>query len=81
MAAEVVSALSRLAFLLDHRVPADVADQIDDLIPEVLDEHAHELAEKIRKASYDGTGNTWNWWDAATIPGECADLIDPEVDE
>ncbi|WP_399554217.1 hypothetical protein OG582_40545 (plasmid) [Streptomyces anulatus] len=32
-----------------------------------LREHAHEL----------GEGAAWNWWDAAVIPGECANLIDP----
>jgi len=48
------------------------------LATEMVDAHAHELAEKIRSAPHDGTGDTWNWWDAATIPGECAALIDPK---
>ena len=40
---------------------------------------AHELAEKIRAAAFaeEGPATTWNWWDAATTPGSCADLIDP----
>lgn len=40
---------------------------------------AHELAEKIRTASTSdgGPAASWDWWDAATIPGSCADLIDP----
>ncbi|HEY9408460.1 MAG TPA: hypothetical protein VIP77_02670 [Jiangellaceae bacterium] len=49
-------------------------------IQAVLDEHAHQLAEQIRTTAFadDGPATKWNWWDAATIPASCADLIDPE---
>lgn len=45
-------------------------------------EFAHALAEEIRGAvsNEDGRGMKWNWWDAATIPGSCADLIDPKAE-
>ncbi|WP_392971076.1 hypothetical protein [Streptomyces sp. LN245] len=50
-------------------------------IQAALDEHAHQLAERIRTtaADDDGPAAKWNWWDVAEIPGNCADLIDPEV--
>lgn len=38
---------------------------------------AHELAERLRNVHGSGEGDAWNWWDAADIPGACADLIDP----
>lgn len=46
-----------------------------------VDAFAHELAEKIRITALaeDGPATKWNWWDAATIPASCADLIDPEA--
>lgn len=56
-----------------------------DAIQQFLDGYeaaiAHDLAEKIRAAAFteDGPGTTWNWWDAATIPDSCADLIDPQA--
>jgi hypothetical protein len=56
--------------LADHGLPEDV-------IKEVLDTHAHELAERIRNVHGSGEGDSWNWWDAADIPAACADLIDP----
>jgi hypothetical protein len=45
----------------------------------LLREHAHELAERLRSVLASGEGAAWDWWDAATIPASCADLIDPEV--
>ncbi|MEU5166812.1 hypothetical protein [Streptomyces mutomycini] len=47
----------------------------------LIDAFAHELAEEIRRAQFGPEGQTWNWWDAATIPDECANLIDPEVEK
>jgi len=46
-------------------------------INKLLQEHAHELAERLRNVPGSGEGASWNWWDAAEIPGACADLIDP----
>lgn len=46
-------------------------------IDQLLQEHRHELGERLRNVSSNGEGADWNWWDAAVIPGECADLIDP----
>ncbi|MFD4795950.1 hypothetical protein [Streptomyces anulatus] len=45
-----------------------------------LREHAHELGERLRNIHTSGEGAAWNWWDAAVIPGECANLIDPPAD-
>jgi hypothetical protein len=47
----------------------------------LIDDFAHELAEQIRAAAFadEGPGTKWNWWDAATIPASCADLIDPQA--
>jgi hypothetical protein len=47
-------------------------------VEKLLDEYAHELAERIRNVHGSGEGDAWNWWDAADIPGACADLIDPQ---
>lgn len=47
------------------------------LMAEVRDAHAHELAERLRNVHVTDEGAAWNWWDAAEIPGACADLIDP----
>jgi len=44
----------------------------------LLDQYAHELAERIRNIHTTSEGEQWNWWDAATIPASCADLIDPK---
>ncbi|MFF3312491.1 hypothetical protein [Streptomyces sp. NPDC002952] len=51
------------------------------LVDEALSEHAHALAERIRSVLHvdSGVGNDWDWWDSASIPDKCADLIDPEV--
>ena len=49
-------------------------------IDKLLQEHAHELAERLRNVHGGGEGASWNWWDAAEIPGACADLIDPPAD-
>ncbi|MEU5490307.1 hypothetical protein AB0G98_21530 [Streptomyces sp. NPDC020196] len=46
-------------------------------IDKLLQEHAHELGERLRNVHASGEGAAWNWWDAAEIPGACADLIDP----
>jgi len=46
-------------------------------INKLLQEHAHELAERLRNVHGSGEGVLWDWWDAAEIPGACADLIDP----
>ncbi len=46
-------------------------------IDQLLQEHAHELGERLRNVHGSGEGMSWNWWDAAEIPGACADLIDP----
>ncbi|MFF8482314.1 hypothetical protein [Streptomyces antibioticus] len=56
-------------------------EQADHAAREVLNQHAHELAKQIRSAvsAEDGPATKWNWWDAATIPGSCADLIDPKA--
>ena len=43
----------------------------------LIDDHAHELAERLRNVHGSGEGDAWNWWDAADIPAACADLIDP----
>ncbi|MFD7868026.1 hypothetical protein [Streptomyces sp. NPDC059783] len=48
-------------------------------IDKLLREHAHQLAERLRNLSSNGEGADWNWWDAAEIPGSCADLIDPDT--
>ncbi|KIQ67048.1 hypothetical protein TR51_06595 [Kitasatospora griseola] len=45
----------------------------------LLDHYGRAVAAQIRTTVLDGPGNTWDWWDAATIPGSIADLIDPEV--
>jgi hypothetical protein len=44
---------------------------------ELIDAFAHELAERLRNVHASDEGAAWNWWDAAEIPGACADLIDP----
>ncbi|TXJ75418.1 hypothetical protein E2C11_23180 [Streptomyces lavendulae] len=54
---------------------AHTPEQADHAARSVLDQHAHELAEQIRNAA----GTKWDWWDAATIPDSCADLIDPKA--
>lgn len=48
---------------------------------ELMHGYAHELAEQIRDAPFvkDGPARQWDWWDAATIPNSCADLIDPKA--
>ncbi|MEV2259155.1 hypothetical protein AB0J13_10905 [Streptomyces anulatus] len=46
-------------------------------IDQLLQEHAHELGERLRNIHTSGEGAAWNWWDAAVVPGECANLIDP----
>jgi len=46
-------------------------------INKLLQEHAHELAERLRNVHGSDEGVLWDWWDAAEIPGACADLIDP----
>jgi hypothetical protein len=61
---------NRLAILGNQ--PAEVFKLIDDF--------AHALAERIRSVHASGEGDAWNWWDAAEIPGNCADLIDPYAD-
>ncbi|WP_435279159.1 hypothetical protein [Streptomyces sp. 1222.5] len=48
---------------------------------EFVDAFAHELAERIRNVHSSGEGDGWNWWDAAEIPANCADLIDPRADD
>jgi hypothetical protein len=58
--------------LADHGLPEDVIDG-------VLAVHAHELAERLRNVHTTSDGDEWNWWDAATIPASCADLIDPST--
>lgn len=47
----------------------------------MLDHYDHEQAERIRASAWggNGPGNAWDWWDAATIPGSIADLIDPKA--
>lgn len=54
----------------------------DERAEELIDAYTHELAEKIRETAFaeTGPGTQWDWWDAATIPGSCADLIDPQAD-
>ncbi|THA22754.1 hypothetical protein E6R18_32935 [Streptomyces sp. A1277] len=49
----------------------------NDHIDKLLQEHAHQLGERLRNLSSNDEGADWNWWDAAEIPGSCADLIDP----
>lgn len=49
-------------------------------IDRLLQEHARELGDRLRNALSSGEGAAWNWWDAAEIPGACADLIDPPAD-
>lgn len=49
----------------------------EDEATELMNGYAHELAERIRNVHATGEGDAWNWWDAAEIPGACADLIDP----
>lgn len=46
-------------------------------INKLLQEHAHQLGERLRNVHGSSEGEAWNWWDAAEIPGACADLIDP----
>lgn len=48
---------------------------------QLVDDFAHHLAEQIRATASadDGPATKWNWWDAATIPDSCADLIDPKA--
>ncbi|MEU8101681.1 hypothetical protein [Streptomyces rubiginosohelvolus] len=46
-------------------------------IDRLLQEHAHKLGDRLRNVHGSGEGAAWNWWDAAEIPGSCADLIDP----
>lgn len=69
-----MSARDRLWYLYQH--PGSALDFED-----ALADYAHELAERIRQAQYDENGPAmkWNWWDSATIPSSCADLIDPKV--
>lgn len=56
------------------------ADQIEEHFAAYRNAYAHELAERVRGVlSEDGPGAKWDWWDAATIPARCANLIDPEV--
>ena len=54
--------------------------EAERLLKQIKDRHAHQLAEQIRAtaSAEDGPATKWNWWDAATIPASCADLIDPE---
>ena len=68
-------AVTRVGRMDAHRAEAE------RLVDEALKEHAHELAERIRSVpdADSGIGNDWDWWDAATIPDMCADLIDPEA--
>ena len=53
----------------------------DERADELINAYAHQLAEQIRAAAFaeDGPAMKWDWWDAATIPASCADLIDPEA--
>lgn len=59
--------------LVRHGVDADEATAL-------MNGYAHELAERLRNIHGSGEGDAWNWWDAADIPGACADLIDPLKD-
>lgn len=61
-----------------HQQPGECA-YCDARHQRIVNAIAHELAQQIRTAAFaeDGPGRTWNWWDAATIPDSCADLIDP----
>lgn len=54
-------------------------EDVEAHVSALLDEHAHELAERLRNIHGSGEGDAWNWWDAADIPAACADLIDPKV--
>lgn len=45
----------------------------------LMNGYAHELADRLRNVHGSGDGESWDWWDAATIPASCADLIDPNV--
>jgi len=49
-----------------------------EIADKILRMHAHEMAERLRTVHVTGEGEQWNWWDAATIPDSCADLIDPK---
>ncbi|MGW4505734.1 hypothetical protein ACWENO_13950 [Streptomyces sp. NPDC004436] len=64
-----------------HQQPGECA-YCDDRHNRIVAAVAHELAETIRATAFadTGPGTTWNWWDAATIPGSCADLIDPPAE-
>lgn len=55
--------------------------ELDRLLRGVEHETAHGCAERLRNIHGTDEGSDWNWWDAATIPGNCADLIDPEVSD
>lgn len=73
--------------LLRKRPPGRLSeDRADEFINEfqaaLKNTYAHQLAEDIRTAASDEAGPAmkWNWWDPATIPASCADLIDPEVE-
>ena len=61
-----MSARSLLATVLTHAAAGDV----EAIADQILNEHAHELAEKIRAAHSDGAYEGWAW---------TADLIDPEA--
>lgn len=62
-------ALSRRGRMGSHRAEAE----------RLVDDVLHEAADALRGVPGSDVGNDWDWWDAATIPGKCADVIDPRT--
>ncbi|MGA6223485.1 hypothetical protein ACPESV_24505 [Streptomyces umbrinus] len=69
-----MSARERLINAIDATAASDMYDSSPERL---VNDFAHELAERLRNVHGSGEGGAWNWWDAAEIPGACADLIDP----
>lgn len=74
-----LTAYQDLMTALATRAPGQSAADDERIALAVLAKHAHELAERLRNVHSSGEGCAWNWWDAAEIPGACADLIDPQT--
>lgn len=68
---------ARAAVLADLQKAGLSTPRANAHIDRLLQEHAHDLGERLRNVGSNGEGAAWNWWDAAVIPGECANLIDP----
>nr|WP_192963608.1 hypothetical protein [Streptomyces sp. W9] len=76
-----MSARDALNAYVAHESDADQAEyekHLDAYAAEVRAEALREAAERLRNVHASSSSQTWNWWDAAEIPGACADLIDPD---